>query len=614
MMKTIFKATAAIIAAMTLASCSDFLEEKSTTSLSEPTVYSTEEALESQLFGVYEGMNQNRLWLGTQYEFHAAGSGLVIWKGQRNSSEYTDQLGFSKYSATAEGNANMFNQLYKGINRCNRLLDNLPSSPVDAAFKTEIEAECKFVRAIFYFYAVRVWGDVPLILRSPKGLSDVHNPRTAWYKVYAQILDDISFAEQHMRDKARQESVNPGKGRPFNMAATALKASVYLTIGSMLASPDDNFWDSSKDQERIAAGRDPRTPDFSACGISSAQDAFKLAYDCAKDVMESGAYSLVPNYFKLFTWKDQEDFFLPERILMVQSTNSSGVNYSSVRMLPQYPPYTANTATSSNNWGRVRPERFYINEFIRRTGGVMGTGDYDSEIYIQTEDPRFDATFFHNFKNQQGSSMSCYPHSSITSTSNSTYMPYFRKYADPTYDVTNGCADCYVIRYAEMYLIRAEAAARLCQSEGDEYWEEAFDLIEELHSRARKSYDTWTETAPRNSAYPRWDQDDFATKEDLVNAIIWERFIEMGGECHEWFDTHRLGATWIRDNIAIPKNDFSELECNEITYMYIYYKLRPHPEDVQDIRKGLLNAYPEQEFRQNTSLDPALDQNDFYWQ
>lgn len=596
-----------------LGSCSRFLEEVSPTSLSEATVYNTPEALESQIFGVYQSLNQNRLWLGSQYEFLQCGSGLITWKSQRTTNEYVDQLRFTKYSTTTECNANLFSQVYTGVNRCNRLIDNLPASPVEEAYKVEIEAEARLVRAIMYFLAVRLWGDVPLIVHSPQNLSEVHSPRTAWYKVYMQVLEDLEFAQEHMRDKARQEAVNPGKGRPFNMAATALKSSVYLTIGSLLSSPDDNFWDSSKDATLIAEGKDPRTPDFSPCGIKTAKDAFQLAYDTAKEVMDSGAYSLVGNYFKLFTWTDPEDFALPERILTIQSTDKAGTSFAAVRTLPQNPPYTSNYNTTNNNWGRVRPDRFLINEIIRRTGGVMGTGDYDSEIYVSTEDPRFDASFLHQFTNLKNTVLSCYPHASIMSTNNSTYLPYFRKYSDPSFDVTNGRADCYMLRYAEIYLIRAEAAAMLSDGPGDMLWDEAFDLIEILHARARASFDPRTETAPRSVTFPRWDPDSFTSKEELRDAIVWERLIELTGECHEWFDTHRYGATWLRDNIALPKNAFTELECNEDFYMYAVQMLRPHPETVQDIRKGLLCAFPEPEIRQNTSLT-AADQNDFYWQ
>ena len=145
-------------------------------------------------------------------------------------------------------------------------------------------------------------------------------------------------------------------------------------------------------------------------------------------------------------------------------------------------------------------------------------------------------------------------------------------------------------------------------------WNKALADIEVLHDRARKSYDPRTETGPRNSAYPSWASVTFADKDELVNAIVWERFIELNFEGHEWFDTHRFGATWLRDNIAVPKNDFSELPSQIEVYKYIYKKARPHPEGIQDIRKGLLNAYPENELRINTSLDAINDQNDFFWQ
>ena len=48
-------------------------------------------------------------------------------------------------------------------------------------------------------------------------------------------------------------------------------------------------------------------------------------------------------------------------------------------------------------------------------------------------------------------------------------------------------------------------------------------------------------------------------------------------------------------------------------YYYIYHRARPHPEDIQDIRRGLLNAYPERELRVNNTLNVLTDQNDFYW-
>ena len=634
-----------LIGAGMLVSCAGFLEEKPTTSLSEATVYSNEEVLDAQIYGIYAALHTSNMFLGTMYEFFQTGSGLLSWKGVRTTNEWLSNINFCKYSDCNDGNKSLFPQVFTAINRCNRLLDNLPGSPVRSDYKTKVEAEAKFVRAFLYFLAVRVWGDVPLMLSSPKSIKEVNNPRTAWYKVYCQIISDLEFAEANMPTLAETKATSSyAKGRPCNTAATALKASVYLTIASLLGSPDDNFWDSSKDADLIAAGKDPRTPDFSPIGISTPADAYQKAYDAADDVITSGNYSLVDNYFRLYTWgwrpagetADLSDWQLPERIFVLQSTDMSGTNYYSVRSLPSKCPWTSNPSTSNSNWGRVRPDRFFINEFIRRTGGRKGVDatEFNTDFYIKTDDPRFDASFFHNYKEMAsnqvatddpaGTARKCYPHHTYdpdpevtpitTQYNNTTYMPYTRKSADPTYDVTKGQADFYVIRYAEMFLIRAEAAANLSSGVGDDMWKQALDDIEVLHDRARKSYDPRTETGPRNAPFPSWASATFADKDELVNAIVWERFIELNFEGHEWFDTHRFGATWLRDNIAVPKNDFSELPSQIEVYKYIYKKARPHPEDIQDIRKGLLNAYPENELRNNSSLDAINDQNDFFWQ
>ena len=615
-MKKTFKIIALSLMTGFLASCAGFLDEKPTTQFSDETAYASKEALESQMNGIWLSLNNTQLWTGNMYEYLQCGSGLVIWKGTRTTDDFLDQLKFGKYSMSNNGNVSMFTQVYIGINRCNRMLDNLPDSPVEEDYKLRIEAETKLVRAIFYYLAVRVWGDVPLLLTSPKSYKNLNTPRTAWYKVYARIIEDLEFAEQNMRTLKGPDGTEAmglyKHSRPCNTAATALKASVYLTIASLLSSQEDNFWDSSRDASFMTRGKDPRTPDFTPLGISSAADAYQLAYDAADDVIRCGDYSLVPNYYSLFMWTNPGDWSLPERILTIQSTDKGGTNYCSVRMLPQYPPGTANKDISNNNYGRVRPDRFYVNEFMRRTGGTMGGDENNTEIYVNSGDPRLDATMWLSFKrNSDNSTMSCYPKGAINSTSAGTSYPYFRKYADPTYDVSNGKADFYLLRFSEMYLIRAEAAAMLSGAPKDEMWNKALADVETLHDRARKSFDPRTTTFAQYRTLPSWKGQTFASKEDLRDAIIWERFLEMGAEGHEWFDTHRLGATWLRDNIAIPKNQFYQLDANKENFEYVYSKIS-YPEDVQDIRKGLLAAFPEQEIRLNTAITPE-DQNDFYW-
>lgn len=583
--------------------CSGFLDQNPTTSLSEKTVYSSESTLESQVTGCYLSMHDSYLWKGCMAEFFHTSSGLLMWKGIRNTDEWLDGLNFAKYSTNDAGNTRIWRALYSGINRCNRLLAALPDSPVEQSFKTEVEAEVRLIRAILYFTAVRIWGDVPLILEPAEDYNHVNNPRMHFVKVYTQVLEDLIFAEQNMRSAARQEEVNPGKGRPNRWAATSMKASVYITIASLLDSPDDNFWDNDKPG---------RTPDFSGLGIRTADDAYRLAYNTAENVIQNGPYSLVPDYRTLFRWSEAGDWFLPERIICLESTPEAGQNYNSVRMLPQYPEGSANTVTENRNWGRVRPSRFLIDNFIRVGGGFKGTEETTQDIYQTTTDPRYDASFFTSFLNQSTQkTVKTYP-LVIVSSSDATAFPYYKKYLDPSYDVTNGKADFYLMRLAELYLISAEASAGLCSSIGDNYSQRALDRLNDIRRRARQSTDSGEEALNPVEL----QMSDFSSPQELLNMVFWDRVCELTGEGHERFDTHRHGATWLRDNIAIPENHFLEDNPNHDAhwrYSYIGAEERGYtfPTDVQQLRKSLLSSVPYSEVTYNTKID---GQNDFYWQ
>ena len=196
----------------------------------------------------------------------------------------------------------------------------------------------------------------------------------------------------------------------------------------------------------------------------------------------------------------------------------------------------------------------------------------------------------------------------ITNSSDS----FIKKYLDPTYDVTSGKADFYLMRMAELYLIAAEAAASLSAAPGDAWADKAVSMVNILRDRARHSVDSGASSTPAD-----WSTADFADKDGLVNAVMWERVIEMMGEGHEWFDTHRRGAAWLRDNIARPANEFYMGHLPDFNaYVEYHYpgaiaKGRVFPEDITDLRKGLLCAYPESELRLNTS---ESKQNDFFWQ
>jgi len=610
------KTAISLLAVLTLAgtvSCEKFLTESPTTSLSESTVYASESALEADLIGLYSSIKQSSLYQGNMAEFLQNMSILIHWRSNKTTEEYTQCYDLGFYSDYSK-NESMFKQLFCTVYRCNMLCSQLPNSPVDEAFKAEVEGEARLIRAFTYFTLVRMYGDVPLTTVPPASVEEANLPRTPYQQVYAQILEDLIFAEQNMRSEARQHEVSGTTGRPYNWAASAIKATVYVQIGSILDSPNDQWFDLSKPG---------RTPDFSACGINSAADAWKLALETAEDVIAHSGYQLTPDYRQLFRWDvdgHPEDFQLKERIFVINSVNAvKASNYIMYRSLPQYPEGSSNTSTKNNNYGRIVPCRYVFQKWAKTYGGKLATGRKDGfkNVYTSCQDPRFDATYFHtsyyNLNSKKNESL--YPKDGKVYKYD---VPFFKKYNNPRYDVGNGYADMYLVRFAEMYLVAAEAAASLSTSKGDAYWQKALANIEVLHKRARQSVDEG------EAKYPSWAGWDFADKKELISAIFWERWYEMSCEGHEFFDMRRRGAQFIIDELIHPVNAFlkepeqdgnhpERTESTQSTSAYWQYSWNSaqFSEDIQQLRKGLLCAYPISEIQYNSSLTEA-DQNDFY--
>ena len=592
------------LAALVMTGCSDFLKEAPTTRLAESSVFSTEANIQANLTGCYQAFNSSKLWKGEWDEFVFLLSGLITRKSN-NSPTYGLYPNAFACVPTEEHNESTFTALYAAVNRCNNVIVNMQdeSSQIDESFRKEAEAEARLLRAVAYFSIVRMWGDAPLLVTATASLDDAHNPRTPFWEIYAQVLEDLDFAETYMRDKSRVEEVTPGLGRPNKWAATAFKSSVYLTIGSLLTSPNDNFWDTSK-----------RTPDFSACGISSSSDAFKLAYDCAMQVIQSGTYKLESDYRTLFRWTEPGDWTLEEGILTLQNDGITS-SYLAQRSLPQ----GYHTKKKNSNHGRHRPSRWAIENFIMRTGGTKGTGNYNKDVYAHTDDPRFNASYIHEkFTNEYDSSLAgtpTYPNDTkqaFSAMNVYVFTPYCKKYYDPTYDYTYGNFAFYLMRYAEVYLIAAESAAWLSNSLGDDWSQKAMDNVNVIRKRARLSNDEKVELA----APADFKAADFKDIDDLRYGIWWERWIELGFEGHEWFDVRRFGANWLSEKIAKPANVYWAMPVNKTVGQTVIpgrtVEEGLYVTDPSELRKGLLAPFPQAELTQNKALTEA-DQNDFFY-
>mgnify|MGYP003294918098 CR=1 FL=1 len=588
------------ILSLLLPSC-DLLKEDPTTRLLEGEAFDTKPALEAQMNGIYGTLTSTFFSSHWFYYFNCA-SHLVHWKSTRSGLLIEQALRGTLYADQNTGRGIM-TSIYSTINKCNILLDGLESSPVEQAYKDKIAAETKMIRGMMYFYLVRLFGDVPLHLKQVTRDTDAYIKRTSYLEVYKQILEDLDYAFTYMPAAAEMPAENIASGRPHKYAAKAFQAQVYLQIASLLASPDDQAFGTIESGEV--------KPDFAFIDIDSPETAWRLALDAADEVISSGAYELEADYRNVFNWdptKPGNAFFSKEKILAIQMTPNGGSSTASLYTLPGYMVGTQNaeSLTHASNPGMIRPSRYVFQRWARTYGGsTRQDKDTGDKFYTTCDDPRLDASYIYNeyyaAADDKGKRYDTPKKVTIYPAKNGSDQCYFKKYFFPQFDQDAGYADFHLIRLPEMYFIAAEACAQLGVSgvKGD-----AYDYIEVLHSRARASADTPSEQ-------PKWDKGQFASAEELVTAIFWERVYEMGGEGHEWFDSHRHGARWILDNVYEPMHQFL-LEQEQVEYKKTYWYGRGYelPRTLDNVRNCLICDYPKYELLYNQALT-SNDQNYF---
>jgi len=127
--------------------------------------------------------------------------------------------------------ARIWQASYLGISRANVVLEKVPSIRMDSALQQRILGEARFLRGLYYFNLVRLFGDVPLVtvpVSSNLSNDEIYPSRATIGSVYQQIKDDLTHAASALPVK----HTNPAdKGRSARGAALGLLSKVHLTTG-----------------------------------------------------------------------------------------------------------------------------------------------------------------------------------------------------------------------------------------------------------------------------------------------------------------------------------------------------------------------------------------------
>lgn len=230
-------------ATLSLTSCEkDYLETAPSNAVPFEDTYGSSAGMEAALTGIYRLMRQAPVNQGSvSHDSYGVPALMTTFDvmGQdvmANSGWFMFQYELDNKLTTYRGPRTIWGHGYNLITNANSIIANAPSVPnTTEAERLNYEAEAKAIRAFAYFDLVRVYQHtylkdpqalgVPLMLE-PTTPNTEGKERATLEQVYAQILEDLTFAEQNLNNsRARKSRINKN-------VAQGLLARVYLEMGN----------------------------------------------------------------------------------------------------------------------------------------------------------------------------------------------------------------------------------------------------------------------------------------------------------------------------------------------------------------------------------------------
>lgn len=480
---------ATMLILLTVVSCQDFLVEEPKTFVSSSNFYNDANDARTATDAVYQPLATSiyaRWWpvidCGTDdVSSKSRGNTFLQWHNHTISGSENWFESWGQYSG-----------FWTGIGRCNSVISNVPGIEMDESEKNAMLGEARAMRALYYFYLVRTYGDVPMIVDEVKVKDDFLKPRSSVNDVYEQIIiPDLLFAEENCTDGLHI-------GRVTKWSAKIILADVYQTYAG---------WRRTSQGEFVQG--DPKY--------------WALARDVAKDIIDNSPHSLITepavngqNVIPAsgVAWSVYHPY-TKESMMELGFTGSAGVGSWLSRECNGYP-------YGSGFWGKNPNAKPFADEGDETTIRTMKFPKIISTgLYVPV--PDLWREFEEGDERREAGLLTRY-----TTADGTTYLtqPIFRKYVDFEYYLgVDGTSFQYtnnnflLYRYTDALLIYAEAANEVSAAvAGDE----AYTAINELRARAGLGELT------------------SGLSQDGFRKAVWhERRCELAGECKRRFDLIR---------------------------------------------------------------------------
>ena len=501
-----------LMAAIFIAGCKKYTEVEPVSQYSIPQAFSDVSNATSALIGVYDelqGDNGYGIRISMYYPYDTD-EGIVsgnIDNGRRGVGRYQLLLTNAEIS-------NPFRQLYRGVEKANLAIEQIPQMPqytsgTDAEKKElrRLHGEALTLRAQYYYELVRNWGDVPAPMIPSYKQTNLFIGQTDRDSTYDKILQDLATAKELLpwrSEVARNERITKG-------AAMALRARIALTRGGYALR-------SNQKMERRA--------DY--------LNYYRIARDeCAELMGKRGEHTLNPIFENI--WKNVTSFTYDPFGEIIFEVGAGGGNGNSDSRMGNYdgPNLANNTRYGAGGGGIVMlPNYFYAFDSVDTRRDVTLTS--------------YQVTNATNIKSQRR----------LGELNTGKYRRDWRVPLLPG-TVLNVGYNWAVVRFADVLLMYAEAVNEINNGPTAE----AIAAFEEVRKRGYRGNTSMIGTTP-------------TSKDAFFNAIVNERYLEFGHEGIRKYDLLRWNL--LGTKIAEARTKIQQIRDRVAPYtyvpQYIYYK------------------------------------------
>lgn len=295
-----------IISGLALAglyACNKNLDQQPVSNVVTTNFYTNTNDFQQGVNGVYNKLRaypDQALWMREMRSDNilASSDGNRDWQGIND---------FSPNLTTTAFIVGAWNNDFNGIYNANTVLAALATKGTnvpDTTLRKRFGAECRFLRAFYYFDLLRFYGKLPLIKDVMTPAQVLTIPRSPISDVYDFIVQDLQYAIANLPSSYSANDI----GRPTSGAAKGILGLVYMTKSGPLYAGTDG-------------------PGLNSNDYSNALALFN-------DIIASGKYSFVNNYASIFSYTNEDN---PEVLFDVQyMSTSNGADYPSMLVPPAY--------------------------------------------------------------------------------------------------------------------------------------------------------------------------------------------------------------------------------------------------------------------------------------